>query len=114
MVRFVVLFLTAGALSFLLTPLTRSFAIWAKIVDLPSERKIHNKPIPLRGGIPIFISFNLTIILSFIIDPSFLELPFLSSWRALFICQFVILVLGVSDDIMHLEPAVKFLIQISV
>src|SRR4030042_1101544 len=55
MVRFVVLFLTAGALSFLLTPLTRSFAIWAKIVDLPSERKIHNKPIPLLGGIPIFI-----------------------------------------------------------
>ena len=31
------------------------------IVDRPGERKIHEKPMPVLGGVAIFLTFNLVI-----------------------------------------------------
>jgi len=51
-------FAAAVAISFGLTPLVRFFALRYKIVDVPTgERKIHTEPIPLLGGVAVYISF---------------------------------------------------------
>ena len=106
--------LVAAGFSYILTPLIRSFAKWANIYDLPSERKVHKHPVPLLGGIPIFLSFNLTIILGVILNPSLLNDPILSRWQALLACQVVILGLGFTDDLLRLQPWIKLLIQVFV
>jgi UDP-GlcNAc:undecaprenyl-phosphate GlcNAc-1-phosphate transferase len=107
-------FLMAAVLAYLFTPHIYNFANWAKIFDVPSERKIHKKPVPLLGGIPIFISFNLTIIASAVFGRSFFEDHFLSHWPALLLCQIIILSLGLFDDLLQLGPSIKFLFQIFV
>lgn len=112
MIKYLLLFLTAAGISLLLTPLIRSFAIWARVFDLPGERKVHQQPVPLLGGIAIFLSFNLTVILAVILNNSFINEPLLSKWwNPLLICQIVILGLGYFDDRMNLGPGIKFLFQ---
>jgi len=112
MTKYFLSFLIAAGLSLILTPLVRSFARWANVLDLPSERKIHKKPVPLLGGIPIFLSFNFAIVLGLIFDRALLSEPILSNWQGLFICQIIILALGIFDDIKHLQPWAKLIVQV--
>ena len=44
-------------MSLFLTPLAKTLAYKFNILDHPGNRKIHNEPMPLVGGIVIFISF---------------------------------------------------------
>ena len=56
------------AISFVLTPLVKKFAIKVNAIDIPKdERRIHKKPIPLLGGLAIYISFILTLILKMVV-----------------------------------------------
>ncbi len=114
MSKYLFSFLLATVFSLSLTPLIRRFAIWAKIYDLPSERKIHKQPVPLLGGISIFLAFNLTIIIVIALNKSLINEALLSRWQALLICQIVILGLGFFDDMTHLQPWTKFLFQVLV
>lgn len=113
MIKYFFSFAIAAGLSLLLTPLVRSFARRAKVLDMPSERKIHQKPVPLLGGLVIFLSFNLAIALTLLLDKSLLQESILSRWEALFICQVFILAFGVFDDVKHLQPWVKLLFQVA-
>jgi len=57
----------------ILTPIISILAIKLKILDLPNnERKIHQKPIPLLGGLAIFLAFNLVVYFYFKESPIFL------------------------------------------
>jgi UDP-GlcNAc:undecaprenyl-phosphate GlcNAc-1-phosphate transferase len=112
MLKYLTFFFISAGGSLLLTPLIRAFAKWANICDIPNERKIHKKPVPLLGGIPIFASFNLTVILVLIFDHSYLNELLLANWEALLICQIVILGLGLYDDVKKLQPGAKILFQI--
>jgi len=112
MLKYFLSFATAGGLALALTPLVRSFARWAKIVDLPSERKIHKEPVPLLGGVAIFLSFNLAIFLAMLFDKTLFAESILRRWPALFICQVIVLSFGIFDDIKRLEPWAKLVLQI--
>nr|NNM91532.1 undecaprenyl/decaprenyl-phosphate alpha-N-acetylglucosaminyl 1-phosphate transferase [Bacilli bacterium] len=54
----------ALALSFvlvlLLVPIVKRIALKAGFVDMPNARKIHKEPIPLLGGLAIYVGFILT------------------------------------------------------
>jgi UDP-GlcNAc:undecaprenyl-phosphate GlcNAc-1-phosphate transferase len=50
-------------IALLLTPLAKAIAQKYKIVDLPGERKIHANPISLTGGIAVYASFAVTLLL---------------------------------------------------
>jgi UDP-N-acetylmuramyl pentapeptide phosphotransferase/UDP-N-acetylglucosamine-1-phosphate transferase len=64
MLKYLILFLIASVFSFLLTPLLRSFAIKVGAMDIPGERKVHEQPTPRLGGLSIFISFNLILLIA--------------------------------------------------
>ena len=50
-------FLVAVFISLMMTPLVRKFAFRIGAIDIPKdERRIHNKPMPLLGGIAIYAS----------------------------------------------------------
>lgn len=59
MTKYLVTFLTAALLSFLLTPLIRMLSRKIEAMDLPGERKVHQRPMPGAGGVAIFLAFTL-------------------------------------------------------
>ena len=54
----------AFALSLALTPAARWVGMRLGAVDVPNERKIHTQPMARTGGLAIFVSFILTLIVA--------------------------------------------------
>jgi len=114
MVKYIFFFLVSAGVSLIITPLVRILAKRAGIFDVPSKRKVHRKPIPLLGGIPLFISLNLTLFLAVILNNTYIKEFLLPRWRVLLAGQIIILAIGIYDDIKKLKPHVKFLFQVFV
>ena len=64
-VAYVVLALLAAlVVSFLMTPVVKSFAYKVGAIDVPKDdRRMHKKPIPRLGGLAIFFGFMVSILL---------------------------------------------------
>ncbi len=101
--RWLFLFLFSFLLTFLLTPLVRIVATKLKVLDVPDERKIHKKPIPLMGGLAICISYLATIFLNF---------SFSIELKGVVIGGTIILVMGLVDDINRLPAMWKLAVQV--
>jgi len=112
MAKYIIFFLVPASISFFLTPLIRLLAKKANILDIPSERKIHKNPTPLLGGVPIYFAFNLSILLGYFLNNTYIYEFLFSKWQMFFICQVIILLVGIYDDIKKLSPTIKFLFQI--
>lgn len=98
--------LLAVALSFLLTPIVRKMAVRFNVVDIPKDkRKIHKKPVPLLGGLAIYFSFVLTVLLK-VGDLSQAE-------KGILMGATIIVIGGFIDDKYELKPAYKLLFQIA-
>jgi len=95
-------FFLALIISALLTPLIRYLAIKYKIFDKPDYRKMHKVPVPQLGGIAIFIGF-VGSLLAFV--------PLDKELIGILIGGFVIVVLGVVDDVYILTPKIKLIGQ---
>jgi UDP-GlcNAc:undecaprenyl-phosphate GlcNAc-1-phosphate transferase len=92
------------ALSLILSWLTIKLALKLKILDHPKEnRKLHNKPMPLLGGLAIFGSFfvvafiNLKNIKSNTVLPQFII--------AMFVGAVILMIGGYMDDKYNLSPS---------
>lgn len=124
---FVAALVESFVLSIALTALMRWVANRWDFVDHPGERKIHEKPIPVLGGVAIYLSFNIVIFGNLLLlEPaSYLGfdwiknnvLSFLgaNTWRPLIgvvLGSFVIFALGVVDDLRALKPEAKLAGQI--
>jgi len=114
MLKYLILFLIASVCSLLLTPLVRSVSRKVGALDLPGERKIRDQPTPRLGGLSIFISFNLILLIAsqigfFHFPQNFLqEIKF--GW--LLVASAIVLGLGAVDDFRRMPPSVKFAFQI--
>src|SRR5579872_4248968 len=60
----VIAFAVALLASLFITVPVRKLALHYGMVDLPGPRKVHVKPIPLLGGIAIYLGFVLAILLT--------------------------------------------------
>jgi UDP-GlcNAc:undecaprenyl-phosphate GlcNAc-1-phosphate transferase len=93
-------------LSLILTPFIRRLAIYTKVISIPKvERNIHKKPIPLLGGLGIYISFILVLILK----PGMLS----SSEKGILIGATFIIIGGLIDDAMEIKPWQKLFFQLA-
>ncbi|MED5330856.1 MAG: MraY family glycosyltransferase [Planctomycetota bacterium] len=104
---YVLTFLTAWMLVGYLTPLTMRVAINFKIQDTPDGRlKKHLNPTPYLGG--------LALAASFIITYSVWSTGETANVKALGVLAggFMMLMLGLYDDLVNLSPGVKFMGQI--
>ena len=57
MAQYPLIVASAFALAATITPLVRYLAAKLGIVDRPSSRKVHIRPIPLMGGVAIYVAF---------------------------------------------------------
>ncbi|MGE5579831.1 MAG: glycosyltransferase family 4 protein [Bacillota bacterium] len=97
-------FIAALALSLITTPLVRRFALKVGAVARPNARSVHKVPIPHLGGVAIYLSSVAAMLISHPIDPT--------AEIAVIVGGFVILVVGVLDDIYDLKPWQKGIGQI--
>ena len=96
--------LTALVISFLATPVVKTFAYTVGAIDVPKDaRRMHKVPIPRLGGLAIFIGFMVSILLFVKITPEM---------KSILLGAAIIVVLGVVDDIMALPAMLKFVVQI--
>ena len=111
-----------------LTALMRVLALRWGIVDRPGDRKMHSEPVPLLGGVAIYLTFNIVILsnlgllmLATELDFAWLEenvLSFLGPHTlqplfGIFAGAFIIFLLGIVDDIKILSPEVKLIGQVA-
>jgi len=112
MIKYILFLFIPAAISLAVTPLIRRLAIKKNFLDLPSARKVHSKPTPLLGGVPIFLAFNLTLVLGVLFGNDYLAGYLKGRWIEVFASQILILALGVYDDAKRIKPWTKLLFQI--
>lgn len=87
----------------LLTPIVKKFAYNIGATDKPEQRKVHAKIMPRLGGLSIYLSFIVGVI---IIQPSeSFHFPILLG-------SIIIILTGIIDDIKDLTPMLKLVGQI--
>lgn len=102
----IIFFIITMAISTIATPLIRKIAIHNKIMDIPKDdRRVHNRPVPLLGGLAIYIS----VIIGMLIRYNHMSLPY---W-GIILGSTVIVIGGFLDDKRELKPMYKLLFQIS-
>lgn len=100
-----IIILTTFLTSLILTHLMIKISKNMNIMDIPNERSVHKKPTPLLGGIAIFLSFLFGFILFGNQNPLMISI---------LIASFLILLLGIFDDIKPIKARYKFIIHILV
>lgn len=94
---------TTGLISLCITPFVRKLAFTLGAVDKPNKRRVNKKAIPTIGGLGIFISVNISMML-------FLRYNFPTHMLfTIFLAECVIIVTGIIDDIKELNPRQKML-----
>ena len=89
--------------SILLVPITKKVANHVNAMDIPNKRKIHKVPIPRLGGLAIFGSFLIGYVLYGEVTTQMLSI---------LIGSFLIIIIGMIDDIKPVRAMYKFLVQI--
>ncbi|MBQ1265048.1 MAG: undecaprenyl/decaprenyl-phosphate alpha-N-acetylglucosaminyl 1-phosphate transferase [Oscillospiraceae bacterium] len=94
----------AAVVCFLSTPLVKSLAYKIGAIDVPKDdRRMHKVPIPRLGGLAIFLSFLLAVLVFADID---------RQMQGILLGAVIIVIVGVLDDIMALKALPKLFAQI--
>ena len=101
--RWLFLLVFSFLFAFFLTLVFRRIATKLKILDHPEERKIHAHPIPLLGGLAIYVSYVVTIFLNF---------SFSDELKGVILGGTVILIVGLIDDVKERSATWKLVAQI--
>lgn len=96
-------FLLTILASILLTPYVKKLAFKIGAIDQPDRRKIHKKPIARLGGLAIYFSFLLGLIIYFHFDRPLI---------GLLLGGTILLIIGIIDDVKGLSPLRKLSWQI--
>ena len=89
--------------SVILVPVAKKIANHVGAIDMPNERKVHTKPMPRLGGIAIYGAFLVGYML-------YGELT--TQMISILIGSFIILLVGIFDDVKPIKARYKFLVQI--
>ena len=95
----IILIITLSALGFFFL---RNFAFKIKLLDIPNNRKIHTKPIPLIGGIVIGVIMILAVLL---FDFKSYEYNIILNF------SLFIVIVGFLDDLKNLSATNKLILQ---
>jgi UDP-GlcNAc:undecaprenyl-phosphate GlcNAc-1-phosphate transferase len=102
--KYVFTFLIALILAWWATPLARNAALRYNIVDVPDGRlKDHQQSTPYLGGVVVYISFLLTLSITFGFNEKILGITLAGS---------ILVIVGLFDDMQAVTPRVKFLGQL--
>jgi len=95
-IRWLYVFLLSFLLANFVTPITRQIARQFKILDYPDKRKIHTQPIPLLGGLAIYLAFMIAVLRN---------LNFSRELWGVVLGGTLVFLLGLVDDLLTSLPA---------
>lgn len=105
MIKIALLALLSAIVSLIITPILINYIKKRDITDKPNHRKVHTAPIPTSGGLAIFLSFAVGLL---ILRPD-------DTYHAFIIGGgIVIVLLGFFDDVYDLSAKFKFFVQLAV
>jgi len=102
--KFIPIILAAGVISFVLTPILRRLADRLGFVDHPSARKVHATPVPMLGGVAIYLGMAAAVAISPLaadVKTSTREMVGVLGGTT------IMVIFGLWDDRVNLNPAVK-------
>lgn len=103
MIAYVPILIEASVISLLLTPVIREGATRAGLVYMPNSRTVHDRPMPIMGGVAIFAAFS-SVVLH--------RLGLGYDTLGLLLGALIVVGVGVWDDIRELRPLPKLIGQI--
>lgn len=106
-------FLGALVVSAVITPLIAKIAAKFGFMDRPEadpSRKIHRKPVPLLGGLAVFLSFNIIVALLYPELTQGYMLP--KHLWGMFLSGLVIMLGGILDDRLDLKPKIQVMFPV--
>jgi UDP-GlcNAc:undecaprenyl-phosphate GlcNAc-1-phosphate transferase len=109
----IISFIAPVIISLIVTPWVIKFAKFIGAVDAPGARKVHTDITPRIGGLSVFISVLLSLILILAINPQFVQI-LLDNLEVSFIVGgglITVFLLGFWDDMQPLKPGIKFSVQ---
>ncbi len=99
----VLIFIITLTFSFLFTFVVKKLAFHVGALDMPNERKVHKKPMPRLGGLAIFSSFLLGLLIHGNLSEEIV---------AILIGAFIIVIVGIFDDIKPVKARYKIIFQV--
>ncbi|MEC0138340.1 MraY family glycosyltransferase [Paenibacillus macerans] len=110
---YIIGFIVSLGLALGLTPLVKKFAFAVGAVDVPNARKVHTRIMPRLGGLGIFASFIIAMLLLFPFIPEIFTLREVNFIKAFLVGGSITVLLGALDDRFDLPAKLKFLVQIA-
>lgn len=108
---YILAFIIAMALSYMLTPYAKKMAYKIGAIDVPKDnRRVHKEPIPRLGGLAIYAAFVIATLIIAVISRSFLD--FDKQLYGIFAGATIIVLIGVIDDSKQISAKYKLLGQI--
>jgi UDP-GlcNAc:undecaprenyl-phosphate/decaprenyl-phosphate GlcNAc-1-phosphate transferase len=103
-VKIVLLAFISTLLSLFITPIVIKYAKKLNATDKPNHRKVHTDPVPTLGGLAIYMSFLIGLVILHPISEYHLSIVVGAS---------LMVGLGFVDDIFDLSAKLKFIVQIA-
>lgn len=103
----VILAATAFIVTLLVYPLVLKFAVRHHIYDNPDVRKLQRQPVPVMGGVAVWIGAMFAIVVSFILMHSGVMFYGLAAMT-------IMLAVGCWDDMKDVSPYIRFLLEVLV
>lgn len=112
--KYLLVFGSAFCLTYLLVPTLILILTRLKIVDQPAARRLNTKPIPRGGGIAVYAGFMMGCSMIFLMpwDPFQAQLDN-HWWKSFSYASFVLLLVGLVDDVRGISPLTKLTGQIA-
>lgn len=103
----VILAAVAFLVTLLVYPLVLKFAVRHHIYDNPDARKLQRQPVPVMGGVAVWIGVMVAIVISFFVMHSGVMVYGL-------VAMTIMLLVGCWDDMSDVSPYIRFLVEVLV
>lgn len=105
MIPYLIVFVLSAVVVWIVHPYLVKFAFEKNIVDKPNARKLNRIPVPVLGGVGVFLGFAVALYL--VVAMMHLHFP-----HSYMLPILLMLGMGLVDDLCDLTPRAKFTVQI--
>ena len=106
--KYIYVFFAGLLVSYLLTPAVRALAFRFGVVDLPNERRPHQRPTARGGGVAVFIAVQAACLLAFVLPwPKHAGGLDFAWWQRFALASLILFAVGIIDDVRGMKPLVK-------